>query len=79
MPVVTTAQLAKVLSLLLRKDTSRLEATVSAFSTQYPASDRFAVLCSVTAHLQVRSMYMQIFLVPVPACPLAFTGWVADT
>ncbi|CAL5228136.1 g11215 [Coccomyxa viridis] len=53
MPVVTTAQLAKVLSLLLRKDTSRLEATVSAFSTQYPASDRFAVLCSVTAHLQV--------------------------
>ena len=74
MPVVTTAQLAKVLSLLLRKDTSRLEATVSAFSTHYPATDRFAVLCSVTAHVQVRSKHVQICPFSVPACALAFIG-----
>ena len=61
MPVVTTAQLAQTLTLLLKKDTCRLEATISAFSTSFAATDRYAVLCCVTAHLQVCTTFR-------PAC-----------
>jgi hypothetical protein len=53
MSIVSSAEAVKVLTLLLRKETVPLEATVEEFRTAFPQKKQYGALFAAIKHLEV--------------------------